>query len=481
MGENRDSVAPSKGKVPRICDLVNITPIPKQPSGSTLQAIADGVVKPLDELWAWGEKLGAWDARWNNNTEEEKWARAISELLVGTAYFGPNIASYGTQDRTPFYESFCSNNPTIAIVNPCETLATYLVLSRGYSLDDVSKVGLDSGDNSSLPLFKGNGGKWQTSDETRKFEKVIAAGDLKPGSCYGWYKFANGEKALGSHVVGVLRVDEEAKTAQILDTGAAQSRLGPGGTPYSTHSWGLHTIRGNYDNTASKTVDPVISQAPYKGMGTPATTSKLSEGLKRLKKTRPFGLARLFVATDPLKGAPKTEQVLLKDPDPKKTVTLTVPTPLVFMSKVCRMWGAKDTENYSIMRCQWALRALPKWKASQDGPELPAFAWWVFYCPKSELANMLFKAGRDQPLDQLTTGEDKKKLLSPIHLIVRSDKDGKTDWSFVLRALEPTRINSVPGWMSKMLEEANFETVFNRHNVAIPAPLNDGVDQPAVP
>jgi hypothetical protein len=482
MGKNPDSAAPPKGGVPRICDLVNIHPMPKQPAGSTLEAIANGIKKPLTELWAWGEQLGKWDAKWNNGSEEEQWARAISELLTGTAYFGPNIAAFNSNDRTPFYESFCSSNPAIAIVNPCETLTTYILLSRGYKLEDVGATGLESGDNSSLPVFKANGGRWNFSDDRRYFKKAIEAGDLKPGSCYGWHKLEGGEKALGSHAVGVLRVDEETKTAQLLDTGAAQSRLRPGETPYSTHTWGLSTIRGNYDNAASSSVDPKIAKADYKGLGTPAANHSLKLGLERLKKTRPLGLVRLFVATDPLSGAPPTQKEPITSSDPKKT-TMTVPKQLVFMSRVCRMWGEASDANYSIMRCQWSLRSLPPWKAAESGPELPAFAWWVFFSPMGELAKQLldWRTDRGLQLDSLKTTADKGSLVSPIYLIIRSDKTGKTDWAYVSRALEPLKIGSIPSWMSTMLSEAGFDTVFNRHKVAVPFELNDGLALPATP
>jgi hypothetical protein len=483
------TVVPKRGAFPRICELINTQKIFKPASSTPLEVIAERLTEPLDKLWDWGAQLNLWDAQWNNKSLEEQWARAISELLVGTAYFGPEIAAH-LPNRKPLYEQFCSDNPAIGIVNPCETLATYLVLSRGYKPEDVNEVGLDSGDNSGIKVFdkKAGDGRWTTDLQRASFAKAIDKGDLKPGSCFGWQTPNNDKSVPGPHVVGVLRVDEQVKEAQIIDTGAAQSRLSPGDIPFAAPQpeW---SIRGNYDNAKSTKVDLAIINTPatFKGLGTPATNFDLAAGLKRLKKARPFGLARLFVATEDLhtqNKVPSTQHPVKEGETPQRM--MTVPNKLVFMSRVCRMWGAADTENYSIMRCQWALRSLPGWKATPDGPEAPVFAWWVFYSPKDtpkdtpkdELATLLLKAARATRLDEIPTQANKKKLMSGPFLIARSLGNGRTQWAFVSRALVPSKIGFIPPWMQTLLDEADFDTVFPPKGLSIPAALNDGVAVP---
>ncbi len=264
---------------------------------------------------------------------------------------------------------------------------------------------------------------------------------------------------------------EKLKQAQIVDTGAAQNRFDKGAVPFCAPTeWG---VRGNYDNLASKSVNELIVKATFRGLGTPGTHFDLAKGLKRLKKARPFGLARLFLATEQFPGSDKAtpRQLDPNDPDPKKKVS--VPNSVVFMSKLIRMWGAAETENYSIMRCQWALRSLPKWTAK--GKELPVFAWWVFYSPTQELATRLMDSNRATRLDELEPKEGKEAFLSRPFLTVRTVDKGLTQWDYVLRALAPSEIGKIPAWMKTILDKAKFNSVINPDEVPIPAALNDGL------
>lgn len=492
------TAAPERKGFPRLVELINVDKIPKprdQGAAEVLKMIAFRMNLPLDGLWSAGEYWNLWNKQWNiydpdahpmqlkilksgRPLLEEQWARGISELLLGTAYDGPDVETGNAVPIQDIYKSFCEGaQPFVAVCCACQMLVSYTVLSRGYGMPYVNNAGIDCDGNDGLKVFTSEGGHWDKGGPLRFADAMKAAHPLQQGSCYSWVgRDPDGTKQKGSHVVSILRVDTDGKKqAQLFDTGAAQDAPRP--APSCAPKW---DYSGNYDNEGSLMVRSFIPGSKtdakiggrYGGLGTPAARSdaQLQAGIDRMKKTRPYGLARLFVATLPFSAKTK-KKVRIEEKD------LEVPEGLVFMSRLLRMWGADETANYTIARCQYALRSLPDWKPpetpgtpEQEAKTFRTVAWWVFYSPRGDLATVLMqeatpRAKRLVDLGSVSVGE-------PL-LVVSSLENGRTDWTYVRRALAPATIGTIPDWMKALLKEVGPHTVYNPEGVAIPGELDD--------
>jgi hypothetical protein len=58
-------------------------------------------------------------------------------------------------------------------------------------------------------------------------------------------------------------------------------------------------------------------------------------------------------------------------------------------------------------------------------------------------------------------------------LVVSSLANGRTDWTYVRRALAPATIGAIPEWMKAILLGLGPHTSYNPEGVAIPGELDD--------
>lgn len=329
---------------------------------ATLELIAQRLEGGLDVVWKKGAAKGLWDpTKWKESDVEEQWARAITELLLGMPYNGA-AAPYGrpSLEAKLFYKPFADTTvpPIVSFTAACQHNVTYGVLSRGYPLDDLLGMGFSCDDSSAMGVFKG--GQWFTDDDKKRLAKAIDAG-LTPGSVYVFkpapkseYEKKNNVQRKGSHIAFVLRVDKDQKKAQFFDTFG----LGhPGRLTAPALLMADFGGKGAFD-------DPlwdVVTTQYYIGMGIPKPPSDLSAAILRIRKTRMIAFARLVLVE---RGATFPDNIEPKNPPPG----------LLFVSRLLRMWGDKEDQNFTIARYYWSLRNLPATKDVQ--------AYWLFWVPQ---------------------------------------------------------------------------------------------------
>jgi hypothetical protein len=346
--------------------------------------------------------------------EEEAWARACSELLVGASYgtssmYGATVASItkpGTTETfsdASFYKTFWTDNPVYPIVMACQQLCTYALLIRGYTthaLSDKNTIGVSAGPNDYLSIFQG---RWDTSSNYQNIAKAFGRkkGGLTPGSLFGFQPSGPGQ-GKGSHVVFVLRACPSKGRVQFLDTGAARADKGlqraPGvNAPYSMADLGYN---GNYDDQlfGGDVHVNIGSDVPYKGFGAllPPDGNALMDGVNKSREARPGGLARLAIF--------------------RRGGGLVTSKNVVYISPLLQMHEADRTANYTNARYLWSLREMPGCKSLS--------ALWILSVPQHEFAGQVLTAKRDRPLAEIWKGSDSHPMSSSIWFTV--DPDGCT-------------------------------------------------------
>jgi len=323
---------------------------------ATLALIAKRLEGGLDVMWKKGAAMGLWDStKWKESDPEEQWARAITELLLGTPYNG-SAAVYGhPNEDTILYKPFAdpAAEPIVPFAAACQHLASLGVLSRGFTLAELGNQGLSCNHASSFGAFKS--GRWIVGSKNEKPSIAKAVEDgLAPGSVYVFNPDTMSEyQREGSHIAFVLRVDKDQKQAQFFDTGGLKHPERSGPVPQIMEDF---RGSGNYD-------DPLLTAvtAPdYIGMGIPRAFTVLPEQVARLRRARTIGFARLVLTT---RGAAFPKAI-----DPKKP-----PAELLFVSRLLRTYGDADDQNYTIARYYWSLRNLPSTREVQ--------AYWMFFVP----------------------------------------------------------------------------------------------------
>ncbi|KYG10921.1 hypothetical protein BE21_09530 [Sorangium cellulosum] len=380
-----------------------------------LALIAKRLEGGLDVVWKKGAAMGLWDTtKWKESDPEEQWARVITELLLGQPYNGA-AATYGHPNQdTIFYKPFSdsADSPIVSLTAACQHNVSYGVLSRGYAISDVANAGFSCDDSSSMSLFK-NGGKWFRDEEKKIVAKAIDAG-LTPGSIYVFkpkplseYEKKQNLQRKGSHIAFVLRVDKDQKQAQFFDTGGLNhDERVKGPVPIIMQDF---KSMGAYDEPLWNKV----TTNHYIGMGIPRPPADLAGAVVRIRKTRPIGFARLVLT----KRGAKFEEAI----DPKNP-----PEALLFVSRLLRMWGDTEDQNFTIARYFWSLRNLPGTREVQ--------ALWVFYVPldvpvsrdtpeekakKARVASTVMKAPRTKKIDEFGT-----PLYRAHYLVIGSLADG---------------------------------------------------------
>ena len=356
--------------------------------------------------------------------EEEMWARACSELMVGASYGTCsmyNATKPGTKSiftDADFYRTFWTDNPVYPIVMACQQLCTYALLLRGYTTFDLSghtrpphgpskvppsadkslpkgAIGVSAGPNSYLTIFKGG---WDTSSQYKNIANTFTRkkGGLTPGSLFGFQPDSDGKgQPQGSHVVFALRVCPSKGRVQFLDTGAVradkQLQRAPGVTaPYSMADLGYN---GNYDDQlfgGDISVNSGQKNVPYKGFGAlvGADWQALVDGVSKASEARPGGFARLAIFR---RGGTSTNDVL-------------------YVSPLLQMHEADKKANYRNASFLWSLREMPCCKNLS--------ALWILSVPQHEFGWHVLTATRDRTLPDLWKESSTHTMTSSIWFTV---------------------------------------------------------------
>ncbi|MDI1479808.1 hypothetical protein [Polyangium sp. y55x31] len=164
----------------------------------------------------------------------------------------------------------------------------------------------------------------------------------------------------GSHINVVLRISKDKKKVQLLDT--------TNGHPLDEHV--AHTLmdptgkEGIYDGNF---VSQVYQGNTFCGLGVPPEPpGDLLEMAEFIRRARPIGLLRLVI-TERVPPAKMTDDHIL------------------YVSKMFRMYGETEDDNFHISRCVWALRNMPGFTKLQG--------WFIIYTPQGELARMMWEHG----------------------------------------------------------------------------------------
>jgi hypothetical protein len=417
-----------------------------------LALIAKRLEGGLDVVWKKGGELGLWDTtKWKDSDPEEKWARAITEQLFGTAYNGAGAAYglYGAKGDTAFYSAFSdpAKSPVSPLTCACQHLVSFGILGRGFSLAELANQGFSCNDASSMTVF--SGGQWSTEKSKKVIAKAVDEG-LKPGGVYVCNPEPKSDKQRqGSHIAFVLRVDPTQKVAQFFDTGGL-SMPERGGGPIPTIMADF-AGKGAYDEPFW---DNVTTEY-YIGMGVPKAAPALDAEVARIKKTRPIGLARLALVS---RGAKFADAIDAKSP----------PKELLYVSRLLRMYGDTDDKNFTIARYYWSLRDLPGKEEIQ--------AYWLLYVPRdvsvdakasaekkaqAKMASAFMSAPRTKKVDEFGTplararfialtslGNGKVKQAQRLYTKAENNKPGTTGAATSKELLEPA--DGVPPNLGKL-------------------------------
>lgn len=211
--------------------------------------VMQGVLEPTIST-AWQTDAGK-DGKFGESEEEENWAKKVAELFMGLGYGGfadfswkfPWKGAAESADKrkklvgTPYIyqrfqldspvkkelrqstdpnerEAITNDDPCYSIIGACQQLATYTLISRGFTLEeDMLDAGLSAASNALLPIFsKKRGGRWFHFETKRQrvpppegtpappleddehgdlpLDATYATGlGLTPGSCYCYDPF----------------------------------------------------------------------------------------------------------------------------------------------------------------------------------------------------------------------------------------------------------------------------------------------------
>jgi len=296
---------------------------------------------------------------------EEAWSQLISEALIGTPYAGPGPNYLASDDSKVYVEAIDDEDPCHPIIFACQHLGTLAAITRGF--DDAAKHVLDARSASGMQQWvvgAGSAAEMRSSAGNLDAASAIANGSLVPGTNY--------VSKSAEHIAFVVRVFKSGKL-QMIDTGAMQT------VPAHTNPLGVSLGAGglsfgnNYDtNPADSVNDKPISQ-----VAVPPRALRLRQGVERMKRARPIGIAR-FVLLKRATDSTKNDKNTLKDR-------------LVVASPAIPMWEADDSsKNYAISRYFWSLR---------DHPHLDELeARWLLDIPQHEAFRALV-ASRSVEID----------------------------------------------------------------------------------
>jgi hypothetical protein len=426
-GKTACASAPAPSTPPRLCMALNEVKIDDPNTdtsvGGVLKAVANRLDKGIDEVWKKGECL-LWDPNvWKADQDDEKWARALTELLIFQPYLTPEVAYsvVGHPSLNDVYKAFNdASDPKVGVTAECQHLVTYAVLSRGYGFDEpaptpsVPSGGFSCGQSSCALFNKSHKGNWyegpagspkapaadpvsKKGPEGEKDPVDKSSADKPPSpppvaSVIALNNDKSGKtQESGSHTYFILRSDKGSGVFQLFDTGGGGPR-----TVIPTATQAAFGTVGIYDNEGATSLD---KSGPYLGFGVLPTGGDgqkvaLGERIARLKKTRRIGLARLVIA-------------------PKGSKFKADKSDVDYVSPLIRMWGDDPSKNFGYGHFLFSLRELGLDK--QD-------VFWVFYAPRDKLSVALYNGSR---ADKLSSMKEYSMTNTMIVGVMSSRSDGK--------------------------------------------------------
>lgn len=171
----------------RTADGTAALPDGTAPTTAQLKTIIDGICTQLtdssfDTVWDTPAGKLPIDPSTDDEKLEEEWAKGIDELILGTAYTGPDIIpafpSKGTVKSAIryIYSRFSLDpegkgdwsvpkDPAMSLGIACQHMTSYGLLSRGISAAQTSGVGVAASQSTAgLPLYKNRPGSWYSED-----------------------------------------------------------------------------------------------------------------------------------------------------------------------------------------------------------------------------------------------------------------------------------------------------------------------------
>lgn len=268
---------------------------------------------------------------------EEAWAQALTEYLACTPYV--SLHSYTSGGDAAVFANAITAEPSVPITFACQQLATMSAIARG--IDGAAAQNYDSRDCRNLTAWSPAGTKYTSGNEkSANAADGIAAGSIRPGSVY----VASGYP----HIAFVLRTLTSGRV-QLLDTGAMHPR-NPSPPPPSE----APKLVGNYDTHAIEAFTTPIRHTGKPGV---VSASTLASGIRRLRQSRPMGLARLLV----LSRACRDDNLAISTTRTESEITEDgIRHRLLYVSPWLPMWSKSDpSKNYPITRLMWSLRNHP--------------------------------------------------------------------------------------------------------------------------
>ncbi|WP_437972222.1 hypothetical protein WMF04_24285 [Sorangium sp. So ce260] len=485
LGNDAHASLPLEIAPPRLCVALNTTTPADAASypetfaavdaaalGQVLEAVRKRLECPtgLDEVWKgpdghekeWLPALG----------DEEKWARAYTELMLGTAYNGPGSLYYRSYLDDPKVYPWLEvgrEDPAVPVVAACQHLTTLAAISRGFRLGDIGGAGETAGPCGSLKIFgpkekrwyrpskwagaKGADASGEDNNPERKDLKNIAeaieTAQLTPGSIYTFNpkgENAQGEQIEGAHIAFVLRIHKDAGLAQFFDTGGLGIMLrGQPPRHDGVDAMKIFAYKGNYD-------DPLIPQVATKlkhtGLGVlPSPSAPLGSHVEgHLKKARPLGLARFALTT---RNPTRTED------------------DVYFISRLLRMYGNDASLNFTIAKYLWSLRKLPGYQNLQG--------WWIVYVPTRGRLVEAMLAGR-QTLKQIAAKplDNKKVSISGTQVLALASFEDGTARSVQRYYTSPTNNefiaepkDAMHGGIASRLRSLRWDQAYTRKDLGV--------------
>ncbi|HMA94051.1 MAG TPA: hypothetical protein VKP30_15270 [Polyangiaceae bacterium] len=268
---------------------------------------------------------------------EEAWAQALTEYLTCTPYV--SLHNYSSSGDAAVFANAITAEPSVPITFACQQLATMSAIARG--IDGAAAQNYDASDCRNLTVWSPAGTKYTSGNEmSANAGNGIAAGSIRPGSVYVASSYR--------HIAFVLRTLTSGRV-QLLDTGAMHPR-NPSPTPPSE----APKLTGNYDTHAIEAFTTPIKHTGKPGL---VSASSLASGIRRLRQSRPMGLARLLV----LSRACRDDNLAISTTRTEREITEDgIRHRLLYVSPWLPMWSRNDpSKNYPITRLMWSLRNHP--------------------------------------------------------------------------------------------------------------------------